>query len=208
MIAPALAACSAAPPQLGYLETSFEQQESTEVAQRFAIKPTPRLTLTPPPRKIKYPKSVAASGLQGVMMQSHNQARARTGAPPLVWDSGLAKDAATYANSMARTGRFAHDNQSERSARQGENLWMGTRNAYPQTEMVGSWVDEDRYFKRGLFPENSTTGSWHDIGHYTQIIWPTTKRVGCALVNNRDYDYLVCRYSPAGNVMGQDPLRG
>ncbi|PHR15324.1 MAG: Fis family transcriptional regulator [Sphingopyxis sp.] len=141
------------------------------------------------------------------MMQTHNMARAKVGAPDLVWDSALAKDAAKYANSMARTGRFAHDSQSERSARQGENLWMGTRNAYPQTEMVGSWVDEDRYFKKGAFPDNSTTGSWHDIGHYTQIIWPTTKRVGCAMANSGAYDYLVCRYSPAGNVMGQNPLR-
>lgn len=201
-------ACSAAPPQLGYQETSFEQQDVADWAQRVAIKPAPRLTVLPPPRKIKYPEPIAARGLQSVMMQSHNQARARTGAPALVWDAGLARDAATYANSMARTGRFAHDNQSERSARQGENLWMGTRNAYPQTEMVGSWVEEDRYFKRGIFPENSTTGSWHDIGHYTQIIWPTTKRVGCAMANSGAFDYLVCRYSPAGNVMGQDPLRG
>ena len=208
MIAPAIAACSSVAPQIAYVETSFEPQLPAERAQRFALKPAPRIMVVPPTREIAFPKPLVISGLQSVMMASHNQARAKTGAPELVWDAGLAKDAAAYARSMARTGRFAHANQSQRSALQGENLWMGTRNAYPQTEMVGSWIDEDRYFKRGIFPENSTTGSWHDIGHYTQIIWPTTKRVGCALANSGAYDYLVCRYSPAGNVMGQDPLRG
>ncbi|WP_417614981.1 CAP domain-containing protein [Parasphingorhabdus sp.] len=195
-------------PQIAYLETSFETSIIAEPVEPVITKPTPRIIVQPASRVIATPEAYTVSTLQSVMMAAHNRARTKIGAPNLVWDTQLASDAALYAGSLARSGRFGHDPQRGRKERQGENLWMGTRNAYPQTEMVGSWVDEDRYFKRGLFPENSTTGSWHDIGHYTQIIWPTTKRVGCALVNNRDYDYLVCRYSPAGNVMGQDPLRG
>jgi len=150
----------------------------------------------------------AASPLQNAMMGAHNQTRARVGAPALQWSEALALDAAVYAQLMARTGRFGHDSQSGSRERQGENLWMGTRNAYDHVDMISSWVEEDRYFKPGRFPENSTTGNWSDIGHYTQIIWPTTRRVGCALASNRQWDYLVCRYSPAGNVMGRDPLRG
>jgi len=185
------------PPQLPYLDLTEEAP--------LAITAAPR---TIPSRQNISPRPHQASALQNVMMRTHNQARARIGAPDLAWDTELAKDAALYAGSLARSGRFAHDPQRGRKERQGENLWMGTRNAYSHADMVGFWVDEDRYFKRGRFPANSTTGNWSDIGHYTQIIWPTTRRVGCAMVNNQSYDYLVCRYSPAGNVMGRDPLKG
>ena len=36
-----------------------------------------------------------------------------------------------------------------------------------------------------------------------QMIWPTTTHVGCALASNARSDYLVCRYSPAGNIDGR-----
>ncbi|MEH6828588.1 CAP domain-containing protein [Parasphingorhabdus sp.] len=184
LITPVIAACSPAP--------SHGPSPTTVVEQRTSMEPEPR----------------GDSRLQSAMMRAHNEARAKVGAPKLVWNTELAKDAATYAASLARTGSFAHDPQQGRSPRQGENLWMGTRDAYSYGEMVGAWVDEDRYFKRGLFPDSSTTGTWGDVAHYTQIIWPTSQRIGCATVSNGRDDYLVCRYSPAGNVVGRDPLKG
>jgi hypothetical protein len=48
----------------------------------------------------------------------------------------------------------------------------------------------------------SRTGDWSQVAHYTQIVWPATQRVGCATASNRSNDYLVCRYLPAGNVVG------
>ncbi|NRD90837.1 Fis family transcriptional regulator [Sphingopyxis sp. BSNA05] len=188
------------PPQIPYQDTAVERSVPPP--------PAPRVSENRAPRAVPVPAPQTASPLQQVMMRAHNQTRARVGAPALQWSDQLAMDAALYARSMARTGRFGHDSQSGRSERQGENLWMGTRNAYDHRAMISSWVEEDRYFKPGRFPENSTTGNWSDIGHYTQIIWPTTRRVGCAMASSAHWDYLVCRYSPAGNVMGRDPLRG
>lgn len=199
-IAPLLAACSVIPPQITYQEETVEQPGRTPSA--------PRVTEYRPPRAVPAPAKPRESRLQNVMMRAHNQTRASVGAPHLQWSDELAQDAALYARLMARTNRFGHDDQSGSRERQGENLWMGTRNAYRHLDMISAWVEEDRYFKPGLFPENSTTGNWSDIGHYTQIIWPTTRRVGCAMANSDHFDYLVCRYSPAGNVMGRDPLRG
>ena len=121
---------------------------------------------------------------------------------PLAWDEGLARDAAVYAQRLARTGRFEHDPQAAGRPRQGENLFMGTRGAYSYGDMIGLLVDERRYFRPGRFPDVSRTGDWSHVGHYTQIIWPTSQRVGCATASNRANDYLVCRYLPAGNVVG------
>ena len=136
------------------------------------------------------------------MIVAHNEARRRRGALPLAWDENLARDAAFHAAQLARTNRFEHDRQAGRSPRQGENLFRGTRDAYSYAEMIGLLVDEGRYFQPGQFPNVSRTGSvWH-VGHYTQIIWPTSRLVGCATASNRSNDYLVCRYLPAGNVYG------
>ena len=148
------------------------------------------------------PQPRSAALLRQAMLQGHNEARRRYRAAPLAWDEALARDAATYAARLARSGRFEHDRQTGNRPRQGENLFKGTRGAYSYDDMVRLWVDERRYFRSGRFPNVSTSGSvWH-VGHYTQIVWPASQRVGCAVAADRANDYLVCRYFPAGNVVG------
>lgn len=131
----------------------------------------------------------------------HNQARAAAGVRPIYWDSSLAGEADAYALQLARTGRWGHSPAAARPG-QGENLWMGTRGAFSIDEMVGAWAAEGRWFRRGRFPAVSATGRWDEVGHYSQMIWPGSTRVGCAVRSSARNDYLVCRYSPAGNVMG------
>lgn len=136
------------------------------------------------------------------MLAAHNAVRARAGQPPLAWDPALGQAAAAYAQQMAFTGVFAHSNRQARRGT-GENLWMGTRGAFSLETMVSNWASEGRVFQRGVFPAVSRTGNWEDVGHYTQIVWPTTTRVGCAIASTSRTDYLVCRYSPAGNIDGR-----
>jgi len=140
--------------------------------------------------------------LRATMIAVHNQARRDFGAAPLRWDDQLARDAAAYANALARSNRFEHDQQIGRLPRQGENLWTGTRGAFSYAAMIRPLIDERRFFISGRFPAVSRTGQWSDVGHYTQIVWPGTQQVGCATAANRSSDYLVCRYLPAGNVIG------
>jgi Cysteine-rich secretory protein family len=138
------------------------------------------------------------------LLSAHNAERALKSAPPLEWSPALARDAAAWATTLARSGKFEHAHGGA-SPPQGENLWMGTKSAFTPEEMVQSWIDEKADYKRGLFPNVSRTGDWGDVGHYTQLIWRDTKQVGCARVSSREDDYLVCRYFPAGNWMGSDP---
>jgi hypothetical protein len=69
--------------------------------------------------------------------------------------------------------------------------------------MIDAFVEERRDFTPGTFPEVSRTGKWKDVGHYTQIIWPETQKVGCAIARGEHWDFLVCRYWPAGNIVGR-----
>ena len=131
----------------------------------------------------------------------HNQVRAAVGVPPLHWDASLAVAADSYAAELARTGRWGHSASASRPG-QGENLWMGTRGAFSLDQMVGSWAAEGQGFRPGRFPDVSRTGNWAEVGHFTQMIWRGSVRIGCALRSSARFDYLVCRYSPPGNVFG------
>jgi len=139
-----------------------------------------------------------------VMLAGHNAARGGAGLAPLLWDERLAAAAGAHAATMARTGEFAHSPGIGGSG-QGENLWMGTRGGYAYAQMVGRWVAERSDFIDAPTPAFSRTGQWQDVGHFTQIMWRGTTHVGCALASGPADDYLVCRYSPAGNVVGQRP---
>ena len=143
-----------------------------------------------------------ASAFPARILAAHNLERARAGKAPLVWDNALGAAAAAYARQMAFTGRFEHSSRRARPG-VGENLWMGSHGYFPVEAMVGSWAAEKRWFRRGVFPNNSRTGNWVDVAHYTQMIWPTTQRIGCAIASTGRTDYLVCRYSNPGNVDGR-----
>ena len=145
--------------------------------------------------------SLNASTFPARILAAHNAERAQVGMPPLVWDPALGNAAALYAQQMAMTGVFA--TRTVRSAAAPAKIWMGSHDAFSVEAMVGGWSSEKRYFKPGIFPNNSRTGDWEDVGHYTQMIWPTTQRVGCAVASTPRVDYLVCRYATAGNIDGR-----
>lgn len=145
--------------------------------------------------------------LRDTMLDAHNAERRAMGVAALVWDAGLANDAARYAEEMARSGQFQHSARTTRSTPSGENLWMGPRRLYDYRSMMTAFLDERALFRADRpVPDISRSGRWQDVGHYSQIIWRGTRSVGCALAEGRDNDYLVCRYFPAGNIFGRRPL--
>ncbi|MDB5718382.1 MAG: SCP-like extracellular [Sphingomonas bacterium] len=144
--------------------------------------------------------------LEQRLLAAHNRERAHAGVAQLAWNDDLAAGAAAWGAQLARTGQFEHSPDSPDDEPLGENLFMGTRGYYGPEAMVGAWIEEKRYFQPGVFPHNSRTGNLGDVGHYTQLMWRSTGQVGCAVVGNKSDDYLVCRYSDAGNVEGERPF--
>ena len=152
--------------------------------------------------------AVAASTSRGTdslaerLLAAHNRERAAVGAPPLQWDPGLAAAASTYGPELARLGRLAHSPRETRPG-QRENLAMGWAETTSPEQLVDMWAEEKKLFHPGAFPEVSRTGRWLDVAHYTQMIWKGTTRVGCAIHQERGWSYLICRYSPPGNIDGR-----
>ena len=143
-----------------------------------------------------------SAGVEERLLARHNDERATRGLPPLVWDQALVRTARGWADHLAATGAFYHAPERPR-APEGENLWAGTRGRFSPEAMVDAWVREKRYYKPGIFPDNSTTGRVADVGHYTQLMWRATRRVGCAVATGAREDVLVCRYAEAGNYRGE-----
>ncbi|MDP1025746.1 CAP domain-containing protein [Sphingomonas sp. KR1UV-12] len=141
--------------------------------------------------------------LRRTMLVTHATARALVGVPPLLWSEELAASAREHAEALAQSGRFDHLGRTAARTGVGENLWAGSHDAYTYTEMVDAWLSEARDYINAPTPRFSRTGAWKDVGHYSQMIWRHTTHVGCAMVAGSRDDVLVCRYAPAGNVMGQ-----
>lgn len=140
-------------------------------------------------------------------LAAHNRERAALGIAPLAWDEGLAHDAAKWADHLTRVGQLVHSPDEPLDPDpEGENLWAGTRDHYSVEAMVGLWAAEKANYKPGVFPANSTTGDLEDVGHYTQLVWRSTRKVGCAIAQGADDEFMVCRYSEGGNVIGERPF--
>ncbi|HEX8625263.1 MAG TPA: CAP domain-containing protein [Allosphingosinicella sp.] len=140
------------------------------------------------------------------LLAAHNRERGAAGVPALAWDPVLAAEARAWGEALAASGEFEHAPDGDEEDPQGENLWAGTRGAYAPEEMVGGWIEEKKNFRPGRFPDNSLTGSLEDVGHYTQLMWRESDRVGCALAAGAEEEVLVCRYRTAGNVVGERPF--
>jgi uncharacterized protein YkwD len=133
------------------------------------------------------------------LLAAHNAERAKLGIAPLRWSTALEAQARVWADTLARRGTFEHSRDRNGA---GENLWAGTSGYYAPEAMIGAFIGEKQYFRPGRFPDVSSSGRWQDVGHYTQLIWPASQQLGCALATGGGRDVLVCRYYPAGNMVG------
>ena len=138
-----------------------------------------------------------------LMIDRHNQARSDVGVGPVLWSADLARFAQEWANHLASTDcQLTHRPRSgEWKSRYGENLFMGPASVYGVDAAVDAWVDEkELYHGKKLNKSN-----WYDSGHYTQVVWRNTSRIGCAAAICGSMVIVVCNYDPPGNVMGQKP---
>lgn len=142
------------------------------------------------------------------ILDAHNQVRSNLGLNALTWDDEAANVAQNYASQCV----WAH-NQDRGNF--GENLYAAGVSSYSDevvTEMVvkgvGVWAAEEAYYD---YESNSCTGG-KVCGHYTQVVWAATTGVGCGVAECQDtifsgWDavYMVCDYSPPGNITGDKP---
>lgn len=142
------------------------------------------------------PTSEAA---RAAFLKVHNDARAAVGVPPLQCSDELANYARSWADTLiARGGDLVHRPNNPH----GENL-AGGRYGSPTPKLAAElWLAEKKFYRDG------PTGSQEGVGHYTAMIWRETTHVGYAMAQGPDGLWVVvANYSPAGNILGQHPVR-
>uniref|UniRef100_A0A8I7BHM1 SCP domain-containing protein n=2 Tax=Hordeum vulgare subsp. vulgare TaxID=112509 RepID=A0A8I7BHM1_HORVV len=126
-----------------------------------------------------------------------NAARAAMGLPALRWDERVAAYARSYAESRRGDCALVHS-----PGPYGENLFWGSGTGWAPAQAVGAWLAERPRYD---YWSNRCTGGM--CGHYTQIVWRGTARVGCAMVDcyNGRGTFITCNYDPPGNYVGMRP---
>jgi pathogenesis-related protein 1 len=149
---------------------------------------------------------------------AHNQARSgplnptpTPALPPVSWDPVLADSAYGYLAKCVATssppalvdhnaGRSTDYQALGGSGYVGENIFGSTGSATP-AGAVSNWMAEASQYDYNTSPIGTA-------GHYTQVVWRASVRIGCAIVdcpNVTFHDTVLCDYAPGGNIDGQKP---
>ncbi|KAI3886829.1 hypothetical protein MKW98_017181 [Papaver atlanticum] len=132
-------------------------------------------------------------------ISEHNAVRSKFSEQPLTWNSTLARYARRFASQRVGDCDMIHSNGPF-----GENIfWGGKYEDYSAAYAVKSWASETSVYD----PSKNSCQMNAMCGHYTQIIWTTTKRMGCARVKcNSGGVFAICVYDPPGNFEGENPF--
>jgi hypothetical protein len=128
------------------------------------------------------------------IIEAHNRKRKRHCAPPLEWSGEIADVAQGWADKLAAKGCSLEHN---RSSSYGENLASGSESAMGAQGAVDSWYEEVEHHQFG-----SKEGS-KKAGHFTQLVWRDSRRLGCGTAKCNGKQIWVCNYDPPGNVKGE-----
>jgi hypothetical protein len=164
----------------------------------LAVLATPGSGWSAPPPTIISPGTTSEPARFSGIVAAHNRARHAVGVPDLRWSPELAGTAQRWANQLgAQNCAMRHSG----APGIGENLTWASGQRLSPTEVVASWVQEARSFNgpRGVCLPGAV------CGHYTQVVWRSTRFVGCGMVSCGGSEVWVCNYSPPGNYVGERP---
>lgn len=131
------------------------------------------------------------------ILKEHNKYRWALGLIDLVYSPALQHEAEVWVRNLAIKDKMYHDSKNKNH---GENLaWANYTMSIK--EAIGIWGSERINYNHFTHRSASVTG------HYTQIVWKSTTKVGCASsVSDSGKYYWVCRYDPSGNFVEQKPF--
>ncbi|MCW8932818.1 MAG: CAP domain-containing protein [Gammaproteobacteria bacterium] len=145
------------------------------------------------------------------MIKAHNELRQNYNSPPLIYSDTLEKAAEAWAKKLqSRDCQISHS-----FGETGENIYWASpytlikidaNNNKTQKnllqnitdkQVVQTWYDEVKWYDY----DTNSCQKGQICGHYTQVIWNTTKELGCAAIACKDFSQVwVCEYAPPGNI--------
>ncbi|XP_048580166.1 Golgi-associated plant pathogenesis-related protein 1 isoform X2 [Nematostella vectensis] len=130
------------------------------------------------------------------ILKTHNDYRAQHGTKALKWNARLASEAQSWAENLAQRNAIQHSSSRE----YGESIAYMSGAVLTGRKATDMWYGEvDKY--RFENPGFSTSS-----GHFTQVVWAGSTEMGAGkATSSSGAHFVVARYTPPGNVMGQFP---
>ena len=167
-------------------------------------------------------------------LKAHNDARRKVGLAPFVWSDDIGRYSLQWIKQNHRTCYDAavagkplpikhRPREGEFKQKYGENLaWWGGSGSIEMnaSRAVSLWIEEKVAFdklneKKPYVVGDESANQESDskpivVGHYTQIVWKETQRIGAARWTFKSRDrtvvLVVCNYDPPGNFRGEKPF--
>ncbi|KAL9106195.1 MAG: hypothetical protein Q9227_008728 [Pyrenula ochraceoflavens] len=176
------------------------------IATTSALAPTipslPVTTSSTPASSASTPASSGSSAPDSASQAAldlNNQARATKNLTPFTWNATLASEAAAYAQQLAQSGSLVHSGIKT----EGENLFESGGAGATFSTAVQAWLSEASSYTGQVIPQ----GNFGSYGHYTQCMWSSTTSMGMGAASAANGAvYIVGRYFPPGNMIGQTPF--
>uniref|UniRef100_A0A673TXV4 GLIPR1 like 1 n=1 Tax=Suricata suricatta TaxID=37032 RepID=A0A673TXV4_SURSU len=156
--------------------------------------------------------SITDQNFKDSCVEAHNVMRGKVWPPAadmkhMTWDDALAKIAKAWASKC----QFKHNTCASKSygchptfEYIGENIWLGALIIFSPKSAVDAWFNETEFY------DYNTLACSKVCGHYTQVVWANSYKVGCAIkmcpnLGRHQTVIFVCNYGPAGNYPNRPP---
>merc|ERR1712228_588767 len=132
----------------------------------------------------------AKADINDDMLQQHNDYRAAHNAGPLTIDQDLMEKAQAWADELAANNKFEHTSVKNLNGEcLGENIAMMSGGEAGAADATRMWYCEvDDYY--------DTINKWQNspaIGHFTQVVWKDSKRVGFGIATGSEDKMSYCQ---------------
>ena len=132
------------------------------------------------------------------MLTRHNTYRAQHQVSALTREAAIEAVAQNYSNYLVTINSLKHSSNKYLGKSLGENLYWGPKYSNIGTSTVDTWYSEVSNYNF------SNPGYKSGIGHFTQIVWKGSTKLGCGVgCGSNNYCFVTCNYYPAGNYLGQ-----
>lgn len=184
--------------------------ETTQEAAKPKPKPTTSVKAESAPTSYGDNPSYA-----DIVVMHHNIHRANHSAPDLQWDEGLA----STAQKIGETCMYEHNVEMDGGG-YGQNIAAGAPPENISSILTEHFYNNEMGFFQPFYGQASPPmdeATFDSFGHFSQMVWKDTKKVGCATVNcegkgngpnglgnvadNVSPYFIVCNYDPPGTCV-------